>query len=100
MADPFTPDTPHLGSDDAEADARDAGRRQDPTGSSGEDRSFADGEEADADADADRRFAGTGGQSPSQQERDQQADTSRDDRQSPLDRNASADIAENLGSNG
>ena len=50
MSDPFTPDTPHLGSDDAQSDSRDLGRRQDPTGAPQE-RSFRTQEDGDTEAD-------------------------------------------------
>lgn len=103
MADPFTPDTPNLGSGDA--DSRDAGRQQDPTGANPEDRSFQpeqDGDTADADADAGRRFGGDdsqdqGGGYASQQELDAQADTSRDNHQTPRGNDAVRDTDDNLG---
>lgn len=72
MADPFTPDTPHLGSEDS--DARDGGRRQDPAGKTPEDRSF-----------------------QTQQELDVQADASRDNHQTPRGNDAVRDTDDNLG---
>jgi hypothetical protein len=75
MADPFTPEVPRLGSDQAEADARDGGRRQDPTGALPQGRSFRSQPAPDADV-------------------------SRDDHQSPLGPDVGQDVAENLGSNG
>jgi hypothetical protein len=81
MADPFTPDTPNLGS--GEADSRDAGRRQDSTGAKPEDRSF-------------REQEGAGG-GLSQQELDAQADTSRDKHQTPRGNDAVRDTDDNLG---
>jgi hypothetical protein len=75
MADPFTPDVPRLGSDEAEADARDAGRRQDPTGAMPQDRSFGSQPAPDADLRC-------------------------DDHRSPLGPDVGQDVAENLGSNG
>jgi hypothetical protein len=103
MADPFTPETPNLGSSDA--DSRDAGRSQDPAGSNAEDRSFKpdqDGDTADADADAGRRFGGAddegqGGGYASQQELNAQSDASRDNHQTPRGNDAVRDTDDNLG---